>query len=266
MRYIDFSLINPDDPEVKRWVRYASRKLAALSALTTHTERKDFLQRNNSWSDFKPILIRYFGEKCWYSECDLTGSFGDVDHFRPKLRSTDEKDNVILGEGYWWLAYDYLNYRLSCEKCNRLFGGGGKNDCFPLKPRTLPAAPLHKDDIPLLLDPCNPLDVKLIDCDESGEIISLTSDTYEKTRVAISKRVYNWKYFNSARRDVRNRCKIALEQFEILYEFAPEKIADPLALIKNLTDERTPYSSFAKKYIKNWIESKPYADVLSALV
>ena len=130
MRYIDFSRIKPDDPEVKRWVRKASRKRAALSALTTHAERKAFLQRNSIWNDFKPILIRYFGEKCWYSECDLTGSFGDIDHFRPKLRSADENDNEILNEGYWWLAYDYLNYRLSCEKCNRPFRDGGKRDRF----------------------------------------------------------------------------------------------------------------------------------------
>ena len=101
MRYIDFSLIDPNDLEVRRWVRYASRKLTTLSALTTHTERKAFLQRNNIWNDFKPILIRYFGEKCWYSECDLTGSFGDVDHFRPKLRSADDNNNTILYEGYW---------------------------------------------------------------------------------------------------------------------------------------------------------------------
>lgn len=155
MRYIDFSLIDPNDHDVKQWVRSASKKLADLSALTTHAERNNFLQRNNIWKDFKPILIRYFGEKCWYSECDLTGSFGDVDHFRPKLRSIDENNNVILDEGYWWLAYDYLNYRLSCEKCNRPFGDGGKRDYFPLRPGTMPAVFPRKDDISLLLDPCD---------------------------------------------------------------------------------------------------------------
>lgn len=266
MRYIDFSRIKPDDPEVKRWVRKASRKRTALSTLTTHAERKAFLQRNSIWNDFKPILIRYFGEKCWYSECDLTGSFGDVDHFRPKLRSTDENNRAILDEGYWWLAYDYLNYRLSCEKCNRPFGDGGKRDCFPLRPGTMPAVFPRKDDISLLLDPCELQDVQLIDCDETGEIISLSRDSYERIRVCASKRIYNWNCFNAARRDIRNKCKIALELFEMAYESDSDKLGRHLAQIKDLIDDLTPYSSFAKKYIKQRIEGKPYAEALRAFV
>ena len=266
MRYIDFTRIKPDDPEVKRWVRKASRKCTALSALTTHAERKAFLQRNSIWNDFKPILIRYFGEKCWYSECDLTGSFGDVDHFRPKLRSTAENNRAILDEGYWWLAYDYLNYRLSCEKCNRPFGDGGKRDCFPLRAGTMPAVFPRKDDISLLLDPCELQDVQLIDCDETGEIISLSNDAYEKMRIGISKHVYNWKLFNAARRMSRIKCKTALECFDLMYVSAPDKLGIPLAQIKELTDDLTPYSSFAKRYIKQRIEGKPYAEVLRAFV
>lgn len=266
MRYIEFSLIDPNDPEVKRWLRNASKKCAALSALTTHTERKDFLQRNNLWKEFKPILIRYFGEKCWYSECDLTGSFGDVDHFRPKLRSIDENNNVILNEGYWWLAYDYLNYRLSCEKCNRPFGDGGKRDYFPLRPGTMPAVFPRKDDISLLLDPCEFQDVQLIDCDETGEVISLSSDGFQKKRISISKKIYNWNYFNSARRDVRNKCKTTLELLEMVYESNPEKLEIPLSQLKDLTDDQTPYSSFARKYIKRKIEGKPYETALTVFV
>ena len=266
MRYIDFSIIDINDPDVKQWTQKAKGKLAKLSVLSTHDERKTFLQNNNVWSEFKPILIRYFGEKCWYSECDLTGSFGDVDHFRPKNRSSDEKNVVILDDGYWWLAYDYLNYRLSCEICNRNYANGGKQDYFPLKPGTLAATVPNKDDIPLILDPCNPQDVQLIDCDETGEIISLSSNDYEKERVSISKKIYNWNCFNLARKDVRNKCKTALELFEIVYEFAPDKLEPSLTQIKKLTDNRTPYSSFAKKYIKNRIEDKPYAAVLATVL
>ena len=266
MRYIDFSIIDINDPEVKRWMKKASDKLTQLSSLSTHDERKTFLQRNNIWSEFKPILIRYYGHKCWYSECDLTGSFGDVDHFRPKNKSTDENDEVILDDGYWWLAYDYYNYRLSCEVCNRSFIDGGKRDRFPLKPGTSSAMAPNKDDTPLLLDPCELQDVQLIDCDEAGEIISLSTNDYEKKRVSISKRIYNWNRFNSARKDVRNKCKTALELFELVYESAPDKLEPSLIQIKRLTDNRTPYSSFAKKYIKSRIEDKPYAAVLATVL
>lgn len=266
MRYIDLSIIDINDPEVKRWIRKASDKLSRLSSLTTHAERTTYLSNNNTWSEFKPILIKYFGNKCWYSECDLTGSYGDIDHFRPKNKSTDENDKVILEDGYWWLAYDYLNYRLSCEISNRPFGEGGKRNRFPLKPETLAANPPNKDDIPILLDPCELRDVKLIDCDETGEIISLSSDVYEKERIKISKHIYNWNSFNVARRNIRNKCKSALEQFQLIYELAPDKMDIPLAQIKNLTDNQAPYSSFAKKYIKNRIEGKPYEEILNSLL
>lgn len=116
MRYINLSLIDETDVDVKRWIDKAKKHLNELSEKMTHSERKKYLSKHGIWSQFKPIFIKYYGEKCWYSECSLEGSFGDIDHFRPKNKSTDEQKNEILPDGYWWLAYDYLNYRLSCEK------------------------------------------------------------------------------------------------------------------------------------------------------
>ena len=164
------------------------------------------------------------------------------------------------------MAYDYLNYRLSCEKSNRSFGDGGKNDIFPLKPGTLPADEGTKDDTPVLLDPCTESDVALVDCNEAGEIISLSNNPYDLERVRISKKVYNWNCFNSARKNIRNKCKTALELFEIMYETAPEKMQASIESIKELTDSQTPYSSFAKRYIKSKIEGKPYEAVLQQML
>ena len=175
MRYIDLSIIKTTDPDVVKWLSDAKSHFGALSKLTKHDDRKKYMSKHNIWTNFKPILIKYYGEKCWYSECSLEGSFGDVDHFRPKGKSTDDKKNIILSDGYWWLAYDYLNYRLSCEKSNRSYGDGGKNDMFPLKPGTVPATQGNKNDIPVLLDPCVDSDVALRDCNEAGEIVALRS-------------------------------------------------------------------------------------------
>lgn len=263
MRYIDLSIINTDDPDVKAWINKAKRRIKTLSSKTTHTERAQYLLTANIWSEFKPILIKYFGDKCWYSECSLEGSFGDVDHFRPKNESTDEQGNTILPDGYWWLAYDYLNYRLSCEKCNRSYGDGGKNDRFPLKPGTAPAVFPNKDDVPLLLDPCKQYDSDMIDCDESGKIVSLSMDEYDKLRIDISKRIYNWDCFNNARKRVRMSCKTALEFFEVTYESAPDKMDIALRQICELVDSKAPYSSFSRRYIALKIQDKPYRDVIS---
>ena len=266
MRYIDLSIIDTTDPEVVAWLSDAKSHLGELSKLTTHYDRKKYMTKYNIWSQFKPILIRYYGEKCWYSECSLEGSFGDVDHFRPKGKSTDDKKTIILSDGYWWLAYDYLNYRLSCEKSNRNFGGGGKNDMFPLKPGTIPATQGNKNDIPILLDPCVDSDVALIDCNEAGEIVALSTDPYEILRVDISKRIYNWDCFNAARKKIRSKCKTALELFEMAYESNPNNMAASISQICDLVDPETPYSSFAKRYIQLKIQDKPYKDVIQKIL
>lgn len=266
MRYIDLSIIDTTDPEVVAWISNAKFHLSELNKLTTHSERQKYMTQHSIWRQFKPILIKYYGEKCWYSECSLEGSFGDVDHFRPKNKSTDEQGNVILADGYWWLAYDYLNYRLSCEKSNRSFGSGGKNDMFPLKPGTASATQGNKNDIPVLLDPCVNSDVALVDCNEAGEIVALSSDSYEIHRVDISKSVYNWDCFNGARKKIRSKCKTALELFEMAYEFSPDKMGASISQICELVDPQTPYSSFAKRYIQLKIQDKPYEDVIKKLL
>jgi len=268
MRYIDLSIIDTTDPAVVAWLSDAKSHLGAVSKLTTHDDRKKYMTKHNIWSQFKPILIRYYGEKCWYSECSLEGSFGDVDHFRPKGKSTDDKKNIILSDGYWWLAYDYLNYRLSCEKSNRSFGGGGKNDMFPLKPGTIPATQGKKNDIPVLLDPCVDSDVALIDCNEAGEIVALSSDPYEILRVDISKRIYNWNCFNSARKEARIECQLALKLFEMSYESDEyaENMTMALEKLCRLADPKTPYSSFSKRYIEFKIQDKPYKDVIQKIL
>ena len=53
--------------------------------------------------------------KCAYCECDLTKSYNDVEHYRPKSK-------------YHWLGYDWDNLLYSCDLCNRTY----KNDSFPL--------------------------------------------------------------------------------------------------------------------------------------
>ncbi|MFH1466805.1 MAG: hypothetical protein ABIO70_20645 [Pseudomonadota bacterium] len=50
-----------------------------------------------------------------------------VEHFRPKAKITEAPDHG----GYWWLAYRFDNYVLSCARCN----SGRKGNKFPMRPR-----------------------------------------------------------------------------------------------------------------------------------
>jgi uncharacterized protein (TIGR02646 family) len=78
-------------------------------------------------ADVRGALYAAHGKVCAYCGCHLPrNDRGDVDHFRPKnLRDDPSHD------GYWWLAYEFDNYRLSCSTCN----SSRKSDRFPLRRR-----------------------------------------------------------------------------------------------------------------------------------
>lgn len=266
MRYIDLNKIDLSAPDVASWLVHADAKYKELASKPNHTSRSEFLSTNNIWSSFKPILIRYFGEKCWYSECSLDGSYGDVDHFRPKKRSINLEGSTILDDGYWWLAYEYLNYRLSCEKCNRLFGDGGKGDCFPLKEGSQPAqfgAPCEEEI--LLLDPCNADDVALVGFNEEGRVVPLTNNPWLQKRVKCSRKIYNLDLFNNARKKVMARCRNALLRFDSDY-YSGRDMIGALESLRDLSSEKSVYSAAARQYISLRIEGKPYAEELAQIL
>lgn len=77
------------------------------------------------------LKLMFFG-KCAYCENKMLAvSSGDIEHFRPKalIKNVGEKPVV---PGYFYLAYEWDNLLLSCERCNR---GIGKKNQFPVKPK-----------------------------------------------------------------------------------------------------------------------------------
>ncbi|GAB3791854.1 hypothetical protein GCM10028819_00990 [Spirosoma humi] len=70
-------------------------------------------------------LRKIYKYKCGYCEThESAGASLRVDHFRPKAGVKDVPNH----EGYYWLAYEWSNLILSCEKCN-----GRKLHSFPLQ-------------------------------------------------------------------------------------------------------------------------------------
>jgi uncharacterized protein (TIGR02646 family) len=139
----------------------ASARKAAISAGLKVDSRQQI------WRDLAPDLARLRKQKCWYSESRNPTADKNVDHFRPKNRV----DGELTHEGYWWLAFDWTNYRYSSQWCNqrRVEGedgtSGGKADQFPLCAGSFRAWQ-EGDDIelerPELLDPADPEDWKLL--------------------------------------------------------------------------------------------------------
>jgi hypothetical protein len=112
-------------------------------------------QKDGIWSDIKGVYMALQGYKCMYCEKPLpksdpvsVGATGkveyDVEHFRPKNRvlpwptddvkeqrriTYDDHLNSGFTDGYVWLAFDPLNYGVSCKTCNSEL----KGDRFPIR-------------------------------------------------------------------------------------------------------------------------------------
>ncbi len=153
---------------LKKWLEKAQEITEQLKNATSENERKTIIEENEEhWRDeiFRNWLIAQFYGKCWYSEAKESVSFYHVDHFRPKGRVKDI--NGLYREGYWWLAFEWTNYRISGQFINVQ-----KRDMFPLLCGD-PAKPFDDYSLeiesPLLLDPCIKTEASLISFNESGE-------------------------------------------------------------------------------------------------
>ena len=72
------------------------------------------------WSELNEVLWRKQGKCCCICETKITDAYArDIEHYRPKNE-------------YWWLAYNYQNYYLTCAECNRKY----KHIKFPLLDET----------------------------------------------------------------------------------------------------------------------------------
>jgi hypothetical protein len=162
---------------------------------TALEKRRELIDKNAShWAALKEILLGWSHGKCWYSELRDAGSDLHVDHFRPKGRALDSTG--AEREGYWWMAFEWRNYRIAVAWCNsphRSVPGNsaqGKADHFPLMPGSVPAVACEDGsyEVPMLLDPMNADDVVLIDFDETGRPYS-TSQGWSGARAEESIRL-----------------------------------------------------------------------------
>lgn len=200
MRYIDIDELDlPDD-----WETRARRLTERLENCTTHDERMEIIRNNPIWGELRTRLSDLSNGKCWYSEAQDVMSFKDVDHFRPKGNALELDKSER--EGYWWLAFEWRNYRFSSEMSNRPSSDKfkdvkdvkGKHDYFPLRPGSHPATrPTDdtRDEHPYLLDPCDEDDCTLLSFDDTGMPIPTASEgTWAYQRAEVSIRFYHLDY------------------------------------------------------------------------
>jgi uncharacterized protein (TIGR02646 family) len=87
-------------------------------------------------SDVKIKLETIFHKKCAFCESDTkAGAVYDTEHFRPK-------------KNYYWLAYEWSNFLLSCQRCNREYKLGR----FPIRATRAMAPIVDFEDMSSVLD------------------------------------------------------------------------------------------------------------------
>ena len=180
MRHIHLHRSSPD-PE---WSAKADALIEELKAAPNLEARYKIIDDNSAlWRDLKEWLLSLSHQKCWFSEAKDCFNHWDVEHYRPKKRALD--DDSTAYEGYWWLAFDWTNYRICGTAGNRK-----KGSFFPLRNgcNRVDCDGDVRHEVPMLLDPVDEDDPVLLFFNIEGRAIAaphVTSD-WEKQRVEYS--------------------------------------------------------------------------------
>jgi hypothetical protein len=228
--YVDTETSAPD----LQWVKRADRLTQQLMDAENQEQRSEIIDANRAlWGEIKAWLLNLSHGKCWYSEAKELCSFYDVDHFRPKKRAKN-LDESMRG-GYWWLAFDWRNYRISGNVCNRPNKDDadetrGKGEYFPLRTGS-PVAQRPEDDIRdeiiYLLDPADSDDPLLISFNEEGLPSPATTDDWSRERVLVTTRLMHLDYppLVEERKKIWTRCRLLISRAQALMQEQGNKVS-----------------------------------------
>jgi uncharacterized protein (TIGR02646 family) len=193
--WIDLEHKRPTDTDIPGWPPWTKNEwdawvakskllveqLAEFEAAGQRDKRNSVIDENKPhWDKLKPWLLALSNGKCWFSEVRELYSHYDVEHFRPKkqAKALDGSER----DGYWWLAFNYMNLRVCGNVGNRKKGGW-----FPLQAGSLCstyADQCEESEARYLLDPIDDDDVSLIAFDEEGKVIAMPGiSDWEQLRV-----------------------------------------------------------------------------------
>lgn len=200
MVFIDLSTYSPS----QRWLTKSNLLTDLLLNNADKTYRDALIDKNSSiWTEIKDTLP--YSEKCWISEAKEV-SPRTIEHFRPKKmvsrtnfkklgfptfteahRRDWTKATNFKGVGYWWLAFDFKNFRICLSNINSI-----KSNRFPLKFGSSIAytnTDNHNSEVIILLDPTKQGDPDLITFEPDGKVkpieTDITKDDYIRADISI---------------------------------------------------------------------------------
>ena len=135
---------------VADWLERARKRTVELTAIGEFDETD--LEPKEFWTELKPFYLTLQRYKCGYCERLLSAKErgikelrtveSDLEHYRPKKKvqiwpskdirnkyriPAEIKSGDSFDQGYYLLAYNHLNYLVSCRKCNKV-----KHTFFPV--------------------------------------------------------------------------------------------------------------------------------------
>ena len=195
MIFIDLEHKKPTDLGLAGWHPWTSTQWQAWQAKSNQLnieleklekagkrlERNELIDANSQhWGALKDWLLALSGGKCWFSEARDVFSHYDVEHFRPKKQA--KALDGLERDGYWWLAFDYMNFRACGNVGNRKKGGW-----FPLKAGSICSSfdsRCEESEATYLLDPIVDHDVSLLTFNEEGRAVPVLGvSEWQKQRV-----------------------------------------------------------------------------------
>ena len=269
MRWVDFENKKPTDTGIPGWKPWTDEEWKVW--LTTSEKYLQDLQRLHEagnlearnqfidaksvhWGKLKPWLFALSHGKCWFTEGRDICSHKDVEHFRPKKEAKDI-DGTIR-DGYWWLAFDYSNFRACGNVPNRKKGGW-----FPLHPDSTCSTfdcQCEESEAPYLLDPTDPEDVNLIAFDEEGNAIPAPGiSDWEAQRVNESIKRLKLNEHDDLPKERRKVWQKVSQAIELYLKFksrtgsgknvgAENRLREQIRIIKSSIGEEAELSSVAK--------------------
>lgn len=266
MRFIDLEEIKP---RIRHLIPALEAARVAVLEETDPQRRAEIIHANRAhWVALRDAFSTISHGKCWYVECKNPGSDDDIDHFRPKLGVKEDPAHP----GYYWLAFDWTNLRLSCHRANRPrinpdgAGTGGKGGHFPLvDPTSRAYMPAQGKglEVPALLDPTNAFDVALLTFRQNGEVDlspEFKGQPVPEAKLAASRLILHldWPAFREARVVLYNKIERTIDrgEREAPKDFDGQALSDGfLDAIRDLTNAMKAdkeYSAAAKVYVESF--------------
>lgn len=255
----DYDALDNDDTlhsDVKSWLGKVTDVNNELSKTKTVQQHKAMVDDNDGlWKDdkLKEWMLSLSHDKCWYTEVKCGAEYLEVEHFRPK-GSVKNEDGTKVTDGYYWLAFNLANYRLSKPMPNRK-----KGSYFPIfneNARATSNQDCHLDEQPYFLDPVSPRDHLLLSFNDNGKAVpelNIRQNQIKRVTFTVKHLGLNHQLLNRRRKEVWKATRqlfhrytqllIKADKGSIKAESKAEEVVDQLY---DLVSPNSEFSSVAK--------------------